>query len=398
MGERPEFNVEQAIAAEAFRIAVPDAALADLRERLGTTRWPTEPEGAGWRLGANLAYLQKFVARWREGYDWRAEEAALNGLPQYRAEIGGLKIHFLYCPGVGPRPKPLLLTHGWPGSVFEFRDIVLPLADPARFGGDAADAFTVIAPSLPGYGFSTAPAAPVTPAEIADLWHLLMTEVLGFPRYFAHGGDWGSAVTSELARRHGEAVTAIHLTMLGLRPALGDGAPPLSEAEQSWLKLTRERLQREGGYQEIQGTRPQSLAYGLTDSPAGLAAWIVEKYQGWPGAKADQPPPFPMDRLITQVMLYWLNGINAANWLYFAVRNRGNLTLQPGERIAVPTGFAFFAFDLFPPPPAEWVERLYCKVTDRRDFDRGGHFVAMENGPLLIEELRRFFRAFRAGS
>ena len=386
--------MEQAIAAEAFRIAVPEATLADLRLRLGSTRWPAEPEGSAWRLGANLGYMQQFVARWRDAYDWRAEEAALNGLPQYRAEVGGLKIHFLYCPGVGPNPKPLLLTHGWPGSVFEFRDIVLPLADPAHFGGDAADAFTVIAPSLPGYGFSAPPAAPVTPAEIADLWHLLMSGVLGFPRYFAHGGDWGSVVTSELARRHGDAVTAIHLTMLGLRPSLGEGAPPLSEAERNWVKLTRERLRREGGYQEIQGTRPQSLAYGLTDSPAGLAAWIVEKYHGWPGAKADQPPPFAMDRLITQVMLYWLNGINAPNWLYWAVRNRGGLTLKPGERVEVPTGVAFFPFDLFPVPPAEWVARIY-NVVDRRDFDRGGHFVAMENGPLLVEELRRFFRAFR---
>lgn len=382
------------IAAEPFRIAVADEVLADLKTRLAHTRWPSEPEGAGWRYGANLGYMQAFARHWLERYDWRSHEATLNRFPQYRAKIGGGRIHFICEPGSGPHPLPLLITHGWPGSVYEFYELIEPLAHPERFGGRIEDAFTVIAPSLPGYGFSDRPDRPINPRDIARTWHELMTRVLGHPRYVAQAGDWGSVVTSWLALQQPQAVKAIHLNMLALRPHLDATTPPLDEAEQAWIATTKKRLAAEGGYQQIQGTKPQSLAYGLTDSPIGLAAWIVEKFHGWPGASADQPPPFDMDRLITNIMLYWINGINAPNWMYWSVRHEGGIALPPGVRVEVPTGFAFFPHDLFPIPPARFVARAY-HVVHRRDFDRGGHFAAMENGPVLIEEMRQFFRAFR---
>lgn len=382
------------IAAEPFRIEVDPSVLDDLKARLIRTRWPGEPEDAGWRYGANLSYMQSFAAHWRDRYDWRRHEAEMNRFAQYRAEIGGLKIHFLHEEGSGEHPLPLLLTHGWPGSFCEFLDLIEPLAHPERFGGGVEDAFTVIVPSLPGYGFSEPPASPINARDIAPLWHELMTRVVGAERYVAQAGDWGSVVTSWLAFREPQAVRAIHLNMLALRPHLDASSPPLSEEERAWIGAVKKRLATEGGYQEIQGTKPQSLAYGLTDSPIGLAAWIVEKFHGWPGAKADHPPPFDMDRLITNVMLYWLNGINAPNWLYWSMRHEGGIELPPGGRVEVPTGFAFFPHDLFPIPPESWVKRAY-NVTHRRDFERGGHFAALENGPLLVDEMRRFFRPYR---
>jgi microsomal epoxide hydrolase len=338
--------------------------------------------------------MRQLAAYWRDGYDWRRAEAELNSFAQYRVAIDGFDIHFVYEPGSGDHPLPLLITHGWPGSVYEFYGIIEQLAHPERFGGKVEDAFTVVAPSLPGYGFSTAPAQPVNPRQVAPLWHKLMRDIVGADRFVAQAGDWGSVVTSWLAVDFPEAVAAIHLNMLALRPYLGAGTPPLDDAEKRWIAATKQRLAAEGGYQAIQGTKPQSLAYGLTDSPIGLAAWIVEKFHGWPGAKPDQPPPFSMDQLLTNIMLYWLNGINAPNWMYWSVRHDGGISLAKDQRVEVPTGFAFFAYDLFPVAPENWVKRAY-NVAYRRDFAFGGHFAALENGPILVEEMRQFFRAYR---
>lgn len=385
---------------EPFRIAVPDTVLADLRRRLADIRWPAEPEAADWRLGSNLAYMQTFAEHWRDRYDWRRWEVELNRFPQYRVplsdpEHGELAIHFLMERGSGAAPLPLLITHGWPGSVAEFLRLVEPLAHPERFGGDVADAFTVVCPSLPGYGFSTGLTRPINPRRIAALWRRLMVDMLGFTRFVAQGGDWGSVVTSWLGVDHADAALAIHLNMLGLRPYTGPGTPPLTDAERAWIGRTRKRLEREGGYQQIQGTKPQSLAFGLSDSPIGLAAWIVEKFHGWPGASADQPPPFAMDELITNVMLYWVtNSIASANWMYWSVRQEGGTSLGPDERVEVPTAFAFFPHDLFPPPPTSWLKRGY-NLMRRTDFSAGGHFAALEKGADLMADMRAFFRDVR---
>lgn len=383
------------IKAEPFRVAVEDAVLDDLKARLAQTRWPNEPAGGGWLYGTDLAYMQKLVDHWIDGYDWRRWEAELNRFPQYLAEIDGLKIHFLVEPGSGERPLPLLITHGWPGSVFEFHKIVEPLSHPERFGGDPADACTVICPSLPGYGFSDWPAKPITPRDIAHIWQKLMTQVLGIERFVAQAGDWGSVVTAWLAFHYPQAVKAIHLNMLPLKPDLGPGTAPLSQAERDWVKALRRRMRWAGGYQEIQGTKPQSLAYGLADSPVGLAAWIIEKFQHRLGEGPGELSAFPMDELITNVMIYWVtNCHNAASWIYHAVRHQGGVALGPGERVAVPTGFAFFPHDLFPIPPESWPKRAF-DVVHRTDFDDGGHFAAFENGGLLVDDMRKFFRPFR---
>ncbi|HEU4387646.1 MAG TPA: epoxide hydrolase [Blastocatellia bacterium] len=384
------------ISAEPFKIRIPQEPLDDLNERLLRTRWPGEPENAGWRYGANLGYMKKLVDYWVNQYDWREWESKLNRFPQYIAGLGDYRIHFVYEKGSGERALPLLITHGWPGSIFEFYEIIEPLAHPERFGGNVADAFDVVCPTLPGYGFSSAPRSPIGPREIAPLWHRLMTESLGYKRFVAQGGDWGSIVTSWLAFDFPKSVAAIHLNMLALKPHIADQST-LTDEEKAWIGRTRKRLSREGGYQAIQGTKPQTLAYGLTDSPLGLAAWIIEKFHGWPGAPEEVPPPFSMDWLITNVMIYWLTGsINTANWLYYSVKNNDGISLGPGERVETPTGFAFFPKDLFPIPPRSWVERAY-NVTHRTDFSEGGHFAALERGADLIGEVRTFFRQFRAG-
>ncbi len=291
-------------------------------------------------------------------------EAKLNRFPHYMAKVGGLKVHFILERGSGDNPMPLLLTHGWPGSVVEFLDVIEPLAHPERFGGDIKDGFTVIVPSLPGYGFSDAPEAPITPRDVAALWRELMVDVLGGERYVAQGGDWGGTITSWLAFDHPEHLAAIHLNMQGLLPFRGEGMAPMTDEELAWLKLAQEQSRLESAYQQIQGTKPQTLSYGLTDSPVGLAGWILEKFHGWtvpPGSP--EPPPFNLDHLLTNVMLYWLNGINASTWLYVSLVEANSFFLKLGEKVEVPTGLLLFPNDLLPPPPDSWGRRAYNVVS-----------------------------------
>lgn len=377
-----------------FRIAVPDAVLADLQERLARTRFPGEVPGSGWDYGTNLTYLKELVAYWRERFDWRAAEAALNALPQFTARVRGLTLHFVHARGRGPRPLPLLFIHGWPGSFWEVHKILGPLTDPAAHGGDPADAFDVVAPSLPGYGFSEASPSPgMSPAAIADLLAELMTEVLGYARFGAQGGDWGSVIASRLGYAYPDRVIAIHLNMMGARPYTGPGAPPLTEAETAFLAEFDRYRQREMGYFEIQSTKPQTLAYALTDSPAGLAAWIVEKFRAWSDCGGEVERRFSKDELLTNIMIYWVSGtIGSSMRLYYESR-RHPWGLRQGERIAVPTGFARFAVEITR-PPREWVERAYT-LHQFSDFPRGGHFAALEEPELLVEDIRRLFRPFR---
>jgi len=374
-----------------FTIAVADDVLADLRRRLAATRWPDEVDGAGWDYGANLAYLKDLVAYWRDGFDWRAQEATLNQYAQYRADIDGVSVHFVHERGRGPSPLPLIITHGWPSSFAQMLTIVPLLTDPARYGGDPADAFDVVVPSLPGFGFSDRPRARgMNGQRIADLWARLMTDTLGYRRFAAAGGDLGSPVTQRLALTHPDLVAGIHLTDVGF-PTVD--RPDLSAAERRYLDAVRDWSAREGAYALLQRTKPQTLAYGLTDSPVGLAAWLVEKFRAWSDCGGDVERRFSKDELLTTVMIYWVTEtITSSVRLYYENSHLPPLTLE--QRIDVPAGVAIFPKDLAL-PPREWAERS-LRVERWTEMPRGGHFAAMEEPDLLVEDLRAFFRPLRA--
>jgi len=376
-----------------FNVTVPDGVLADLRDRLARVRWPDEIPGAGWRHGTDLAYMKELVAYWRDRYDWRRHEAELNGFRQFTAPVAGIDLHFIHEPGMGPRPLPLLLSHGWPGSVWEFHKIIPLLTDPGRFGGDPADAFTVVAPSLPGYGFSFRPGQPrFGVAEIADAFATLMTDVLGYERFGAQGGDWGAFVTARLGHAYPEHLAGIHLNLLTLRRDIKPPERPTPE-EQQYLKDLGHWLREEAGYQWIQGTKPQTLAYGLTDSPVGLAAWIVEKFKTWSDCGGDVERRFTKDELLTNVMLYWVTGaIGSSFWPYYA-RYHSDWPIPDGVRVEVPMGHAAFPREIVRPPRA-WAERVF-DVRRWTAMPAGGHFAALEEPQALAEEVRAFFRDLR---
>ena len=380
---------------EPFRIAVPDAVLTDLRERLARTRFPDEMPGSGWTYGTSLAYVRELVAYWRDRYDWRAAEARLNSWPQFRATVGGLGIHFIHARGVGPRPLPVVITHGWPGSVAEFQDIIGPLSDPGRHGGDPADAFDVVAPSMPGYGFSDHPAEPgMQPERIAALWAELM-DGLGYRRFGAQGGDWGAMVTTYLGAKHSDRVAGIHLNMVIAFPEDRKNPPMDGVTQEELADLMRmpQFLREETGYQRIQGTKPQTLAYALNDSPAGLAAWIVEKFRAWSDCDGDVERCFTKDQLLTNIMLYWVpETANSSCRLYYEAQH-ADMFPPAGFRVEVPTGCAIFPGEMFKPPRV-WAERMF-NVQRWTRFPAGGHFAAMEEPAALVEDVRAFFRPLR---
>jgi pimeloyl-ACP methyl ester carboxylesterase len=380
---------------EPFRNAVPDAVLTDLRERLARTRFPDEVPGSGWTYGTNLAYLRELVAYWRDRYDWRAAEARLNAFPQFRATVGGLGIHFIHARGIGPKPLPLVITHGWPGSVAEFQEIIGPLSDPARHGGDPADAFDVVAPSMPGYGFSDHPAEPgMQPERIAALWAELM-DGLGYRRFGAQGGDWGAMVTTYLGAKHAERVAGIHLNLIIAFPEDRKNPPMDGVTQEELADLMRmpQFLREETGYQRIQGTKPQTLAYALNDSPAGLAAWIVEKFRSWSDCDGDVERRFSKDQLLTNIMLYWVpETANASCRLYYEAQH-ADMFPPAGFRVEVPTGCALFPGEMFKPPRV-WAEKMF-NVQRWTRFPSGGHFAAMEEPKPFVEDVRAFFRPLR---
>ena len=379
---------------EPFRLDVPEETLDDLTARLERTRWPDEIPGSDWRYGSNLAYVQRLVERWRDGFDWRAQEAELNAFAQYRVQLGGIDLHFVHEPGVGPDPTPLLLVHGWPGSVWEFHDLIPRLTDPARFGGDPEDAFTVVAPSLPGYTLSYRPGQPrFDVGQMGDLFAQLMTDVLGYERFAAQGGDWGGYVVACLAAGHAEKLLGIHLNFLPVRQDLPLGDAP-SEEDLAYLEELRFWQAEETGYHAIQGTKPQTIAYALTDSPAGLAGWIVEKFQTWTDHRGDFEGWVTMDSLLTNITLYWVtSAINSTFWPYYAIRH-GPWPLPDG-RIEVPMAYASFPRETRH-PPRRFAEPFF-DVRRWTELPRGGHFAALEVPDLLAEDVAAFFRTLRTG-
>jgi len=381
-----------------FRIQVPGELLTDLGRRLERTRW-LDAEDSNWSAGTNLPYLKNLVAYWRETYNWEKQQAALNQLPHYKTEIDDIGIHFIHERGKGPNPFPLILTHGYPDSFLRFIKVIPMLTDPASFGGRAEDAFDVVVPDLPGYGFSDKPTKHGMIFQVHDLWARLMTEDLGYVRFGAHGGDWGSTVTEQLARSHADAVVAIHLTDVPFGHLFQKPDDP-SSAEKKFFKHNEEWMQKEGAYALVQSTKPQSLAVGLNDSPAGLAAWMIEKFHRWSDCDGNIESRFTKDELLTHIMVYWATQTIETSFLpYFDYANAGTLTwIKEGIKgwtgsSKVPAAFALFPRDISH-PPREWADRFF-NVRRWTEMPRGGHFAAMEEPELLAEDIRAWFRDFR---
>jgi pimeloyl-ACP methyl ester carboxylesterase len=378
---------------EPFTIAVSQDILDDLRQRITRTRWPARPSLPGWEGGADVAYLRELLTTWAEDFDWRAQERELNRLPHFRAWIDGIGVHFVHVRGTGPDPLPIVLTHGWPSSFIEHLGLARLLADPAGHGGQASDCFDVVVASLPGYGFSgPLPPAGATSTAVADLWCRLMREGLGYQRFGAHGSDIGAGVTTRLGWRHPDVLAGIHLS------AVSFPIPP-----QPWTSREREyqaAVQRwddgEGAYSHLHATKPQTLACALNDSPAGLAAWITEKFRAWSDCGGQIESRFTRDHLLTNLTIYWVTQTIGSSLLpYYGYRRYGG-PLPEHARIRPPAGFAIFANELESPgrPPRELAERTY-NVARWAEYPRGGHFPALEEPELLADDIRQFFRPLR---
>ena len=381
---------------EHFQIKVTDEVLNDLKYRLDHIRWSNQLDGSDWELGTDINYLKSLVTYWREQFDWRAQESQLNQLPQFTCNIDGMDIHFVHQKGTGPNPIPIILTHGWPDSYIRYQKIIPLLTDPASHGGNPEDAFDVIVPSLPGFGFSSPlNHGGINNCRVAELWAKLMTEKLGYSKFAAAGGDVGSGVTRYLALNHPKLLMAIHLTDIGIIRDLmtAQNNTELSEEELLYKKNASMWVFNEGGYMSIQATKPQTLAYGLSDSPVGLAAWIIEKFRAWSDCSGDLSKSFSKDELLTNIMIYWItNTAGSAARIYYENMH----SLPPMEYIAVPTGMALFPGDILL-PPKEWAKRN-LNITRLTTMPRGGHFTAMEEPDLLAEEIRTFFRPYRTKS
>ena len=379
---------------EPFTLTVPDSAVADLRERLARTRFPDQAPGEPWAYGTNVDYLRELVAYWRSGFDWRTQEARLNAFPQFKAPLHDIDVHFLHVPGKGPNPCPLLLMHGWPGSVYEFLDLIPRLTDPAGFGGDPADAFTVVAPSLPGYGMSFRPGQKrFGIEEIADCLADLMTETLGYRRFAAQGGDWGGITASRMGYAHADKLIGIHVNLLAVRRDGSALATPAPE-ERKYLDELAHWLREETGYQWIQGTRPQTLSFGLTDSPTGLAAWIVEKFRAWSDCGGDVESAFTRDQLLANISLYWFTGAIGSSFFPYYFRMHRPWPIPDGGSIGVPTGYSDFPREILR-APRSLAARTYTDIRRWTVMPRGGHFAAMEQPEALAGEIQAFFRALR---
>ncbi|MGH1493694.1 MAG: epoxide hydrolase family protein [Acidimicrobiales bacterium] len=374
--------------AQPFSISVSDEILSDLQRRLQNTRWPEKEPVEDWSQGVPLSYVQQVCAYWADGYDWRSREAALNRFDQFITPIDDVDIHYIHVRSPEPDALPLLITHGWPGSVVEFHKVIEPLANPRAHGGDPADAFDVICPSLPGFGFSGKPTVSGWGVpKVAEIWISLMAE-LGYKRYGAQGGDWGSAVTTTIGGTENSGCIGIHLNMPRGRPEPGD--EPQTDAERNALAALAYYQEWDSGYSKQQATRPQTLGYGLTDSPAGQAAWILEKFWGWTDCDGHPENALGRDEMLDNIMLYWLNATAASSGrIYWESFGR----FQPPP-VLVPTGVAAFPKEILPSSP-RWAAASYPQLTHWTDMERGGHFAAFEQPELFIEDVRTFFRTVR---
>jgi len=379
-----------------FAIRVEDPVLSDLADRVRRTRWPDPAPGAAWEQGTDLAYLREVLAYWADGFDWRAQERRINAFKHFQAELDGVRIHFVHERARGGSGLPLILTHGWPSTFVEMLPLVPLLTDPGAHGIDGP-AFDVVIPSLPGYGFSERPArVGVNYRVVAGMWHRLMRG-LGYERYGAHGTDFGAGVATLMALDEPRSMTGLHVSNLEIPPYTGPDAPPLSESERRYVQINDSWWDVEGGYKAIQATKPQSLAYGLNDSPAGLAAWILEKWRSWGDTRGDPGGRFSLDFLLTTVTLFWVTQTIASSMRDYFDNLWHGVALGPKDFVTVPTGVAVFSKHFVEEiqPPREWAERLY-RVRRWTQMPRGGHFAATEEPDLLARDIAGFFSDLRA--
>jgi len=382
---------------EPFSLPFSAEAVADLQRRIAQTRWPDEVLGSEWEYGCDQQFVRELSSYWKESFDWKRQLELMANFHHYQYCSGDLRIHFIHERGRGPNPIPLVLTHGWPGSFVEMLSIIPLLTDPAAHGADASDSFDVVVPSLPGYGFSDRPTTPgMNTFGTAELWVQLMAE-LGYRRFAAQGGDIGASVTTILGLRHADRILGIHLNYIpgSFRPYLRSDVE-LSSSEREFLSRAAKWREDCGGYSHLQSTRPQTAAYGLNDSPAGLAGWITEKFREWSDCNGDIYSRFSKDELLSNVTLYWMTQtIHSSFRMYFEAR-KAPLQFGPDDFVVIPCAVAHFPKEL-PFPPREWVQRGF-NVTQWTEMPRGGHFAAAEEPELLAADLRAFFRQFRDGA
>ena len=378
-----------------FKLNVPESTLNRIRNRIAEYPWHAQrmPDDGGWAYGTNLDYLKELCDYWLEEYDWRQHEATINRFCHRIADIDGLDLHFIHEKGSGPAPLPLIISHGWPGSIVEFLQIIEPLTHPERFGGSVDDAFDLIIPSLPGFGFSGQPPRPYGPRKMAAHFNKLMTEVLGYENYLAQGGDWGGAICSWLGMDHAPACQAIHINIMTMRHPDG----PQGTEEEAWASGFEQEQIMENGYRTQQATKPQTLSYAMTDNPVGVAAWLIEKFNSWSDTQGDDvESAHSKDQLLTNIMVYLVTEtFNSASWIYYGRREEGGRILSPeGKRVEVPVAAALFPKELLSWPPRSYVERVY-NIQQWTEMPRGGHFAAMEEPELLMDDIRKFARTLR---
>ena len=372
-----------------FNINVSSEQISEIKSKIENYPWSYVEENDGWELGTNKNYLKKLCKYWTSNFDWKKHENLINSFSNFKTNVDGIDIHFIKESGSGKNPKPLLLMHGWPGSIIEFLEIIKPLAHPEDFGGNIEDALTIIAPSLPGFGFSGAPKKPIGPRKIAKIFNKMMTENLEYKKYFAQGGDWGATIANWLGYDHSDNCKAIHINCLTMRHPDG----PQTNEEELWQKKFDKDQIIQDGYRTQQATKPQTLSYAMIDSPVGIAAWIIEKMHGWSDLKDDDIESiYSKDVLLANIMIYVLtNTFNTASWIYFGRREEGGRYFPKDfKKITIPTGIAIFPKEMSEWPPISYIEKIF-NTKKISKMSEGGHFPALEKPRLLIEDIRKFF-------
>ena len=376
-----------------FKIDVCQRDLNFIYKKVSEYPWHEMPSDGGWQFGINIDFMKDLSKYWVEQFDWKRQEDKINSFDNFTAEVDGIEVHFIYERGSGSKPKPLIISHGWPGSIIEFIEIIDPLANPERYGGNAEDAFDVIVPSLVGFGFSGKPPRPYGPRRMALIFNKLMTEVLGYKSYIAQGGDWGGTISTWLGYDYPKFCEGIHINIMTVRHYEG----PKGVEEELWASTFEEDQIPENGYRILQATKPQTLSYGMMDSPVGIAAWIIEKFYSWSDNKrGDIETVFSKDVLLTNIMIYIITKtFNTASWIYYGREEEGGRVLsKKGKRVEVPTACALFPAEMSSWPPRSYVDRVY-NVRQWTEMPSGGHFAAMEQPKFLIEDLRNFVRSLK---